>query len=175
VATIQKPFVLNGLAITIDVLPHLTASRGKLLSGQSGLGQPVHAASFIRQRRIVLERQLLQRAPLARRILVHELFHFVWPRCANQHRRNFESLLREELNGKARGELGESAETHKQRWLENRLARTWSDYVVESFCDTAAWYFSRPHPNVALARRWRTKRARFFAKWLLDRPHGWSA
>ena len=53
----------------------------------------VHAATFIRQRRIVLDAELLRSDAELRRILIHELFHFVWARLANAVRRSFEELL----------------------------------------------------------------------------------
>jgi hypothetical protein len=177
---VQKRLPIWGKPVRIYVLPTLTSCRGKLCSGQPERGRAVHAASFIRKRRIVLEQELLQDKVLASAILVHELFHFVWMRCGNERRHNYGALLREELSGRARGELGESAETHKHWCLETgegrraSVDRAWRDYVCESFCDTAAWYFSagRRRVPVTLARCWRTKRAGWFAEWLGQEPDG---
>jgi hypothetical protein len=156
----------------------LTASRGKLLSGQAERGQAVHAACFIRRRVIVLERELLASPPLARAILVHELFHFAWVRCGNERRRNYAALLCEELNARARGELGESSEIHKHRLGEACSTvkdRVWRDYVCESFCDSAAWYFSAGHQiQVTLAQRWQKKRASWFTAWVATGNGPWA-
>ncbi len=118
----------------------------------------------------MLERELLANPSLARAILVHELFHFAWVRCGNEQRRNYAALLCEETNARARGELGESSETHKQRLPEAGSAvkeRVWRDYVCESFCDSGAWYFRHGHRMpVSLAQRWQKKRASWFAAWL---------
>jgi len=89
---------------------------------------------------------------------VHEIFHFVWVRLANATRASFAALLTEELRGRARGELGESAAVRKE------LDRDSRDYVCESFCDTAAWLYSSrgQSPKVTLAKRWRTRRRLWF-------------
>ncbi|MGA7414693.1 MAG: hypothetical protein WBW33_29760 [Bryobacteraceae bacterium] len=171
---IEQTLPLRGDPVLIDVQPELTASRGKLLSGEIKRGYAVHAASFIRKRAIVLECELLKRKRLLGAILVHELFHFVWVRCGNECRRNYCGLLREEILRKARGELGESAETWKNAWRQadgGQLAindHRWREYVCESFCDTAAWYLSdeRQRLPVTLANRWQTKRAKWFEDWL---------
>jgi len=165
---------LCGSPVVVDVLPELTACRGRLLSGEIERGYAVHAASFIRKRAIVLERELLQQKRLPRAILVHELFHFAWVRCGNDRRRNYGALLREELRRSARGELGESSETWKNSCLKDgrrglsTREQGWREYVCESFCDTAAWYFSaeRQRLPVTLAQRWQTLRARWFEEWL---------
>ena len=177
---IEQALPLMGSSVLIDVQPELTAFRGKLLSGQIERGYAVHAASFIRKRAIVLERELLVRKRLLRTILVHELFHFVWARCGNERRRNYGALLREEILRKARGELGESSETWKDTWRQasgGRLGaddQPWREYVCESFCDTAAWYLSSEKQRlpVSLAQRWRTKRAKWFEEWLELEAYG---
>jgi len=175
---VEQGLPLWGRPILIDVLPELTASRGKLLSGEIERGYAVHAASFIRKRAIVLEQELLDQKRLLRAILVHELFHFVWVRCGNQRRRDYGSLLSEETCRNARGELGESSETWKKSWRNASQARLrsseqrWREYVCESFCDTAAWYFSaeRQRLPVTLAQRWQRKRAKWFEEWELEAP-----
>ena len=171
---VEQGLPLWGSPVLIDVQPELTACRGKLLSGETERGYAVHAASFIRKRAIVLERALLEQRRLVRAILIHELFHFVWVRCANDRRRNYGALLREEIHKNARGELGESSETWKNSWLKPSRRRPasdeqrWREYVCESFCDAAAWYFSteRQRLPVTLAQRWQIKRAKWFEEWL---------
>ncbi len=125
---------------------------------------PVYAASFIHKRKIVLAAELLRDQRMLRLILVHELFHFVWPRLGNQTRAEFAALLRREVSAGARGELGESAEVKKQ--FRSNSAAAWKDYVCESFCDTAAWLFAdvRDHEAFRLAARWKSRRASWFQK-----------
>jgi hypothetical protein len=127
-------------------------------------GQEVHAATFIRQRRIVLDRALLASRAELRRILVHELFHFVWVRLSNAQRRGYVGALEDERAARARGELGWSAEMRK-RTLGAPAGRAWREYVCESFCDTAAWLYSgvRRHGEFTLAPRFRERRAAWFA------------
>ena len=150
----RLPF-LEGAFISVTLQPDLTAHRGQLLSGQT-CGIAVHAATFIRQRRIVLETALLPRPLLLRLILQHEVFHFVWVRLNNTLRRDFAALLETECRSRARGELGESAFVHKC----DATATQWRNYVCESFCDTAACCYAGVPPSLdyGLARRWRTRR-----------------
>jgi hypothetical protein len=133
----------------------LTAHRGKLLSAAPERGTPVHAASFIRRREIILEYELLDK-PTLPLILVHEIFHFVWARLSNATRASFSALLAEEFRRNARGELGESASVRKQLDPHSR------DYVCESFCDTAAWLYAARGRNATLAGRWQTRRRLWF-------------
>jgi hypothetical protein len=158
---------LTGSPIHIRFQSQLTAHRGKLRSRQPGCGTPVYAASFVRKREIVLERELLKQSRLLRLIVVHELFHFVWSRLGNRARKQFAELLAEEYAHRARGELGESAAVQKSRleqedWL--RRSSPWRNYVCESFCDTAAWLYSGAKRDLAftLALRWRKRRASWF-------------
>ena len=142
----------------------LTAHQGKLLSGSPDRGTQIHAASFIRDRHIVLDSYLLERPRLLRLILVHEIFHFVWPRLGNPARRDYAELLACEQHHRAQGELGESACVGK---LALELAWRnveWRDYVCESFCDTAAWLYAgvSAHPEFTLALRWRKRRKEWF-------------
>ena len=130
------------------------------------MGHPVYAASFVRQRRVVLETDLLGNRPLLQFILIHELFHFVWVRLANSKRSAFSNVLRLECGARARGELGESADVSKS-YLKTpdflNETRRWREYVCESFCDTAAWVFSSLHNDaVTLAERHRKRRAMWF-------------
>jgi hypothetical protein len=126
----------------------------------------VSAASFLNERRIVLDEELLRDGWELRRILVHELFHFAWRRLGNKQRADWYALLQAEREIRARGELGWSAE-----WRKNALSpqdvesksRAWRQYVCESFCDTAAWYFGKPHPEHTLARRHRERRRAWMA------------
>jgi len=158
---------VNGLPIEITFAPALRAHRGKLLSGKSGPGKEVHAAGMIRQRRIVLDAALRRKPAELKRILIHEMFHFVWVRLGNPGRRSFEKLLRREVQDCARGELGWSAEHLKQALTRrDRVHRTrrWREYVCESFCDTAAWLLGRVerHDEYTLAAVSRRRRAAWF-------------
>ena len=104
-------------------------------------GNPAHAATFIRQRLIVLDRELLRNTNEHQRILIHEIFHFVWVRTGNEKRRAWEALLRSEWQAKARGEAGWSAEWRKRKLTPidlKRRTRKWREYCCESFCDTAS-------------------------------------
>ncbi len=74
---------LRGEPIWLSVKPQLTAHRGKLLSKTPGKGVAVHAASFIRLRRIVVAEELLSTSDIFRLIVAHELFHFAWVRLGN--------------------------------------------------------------------------------------------
>jgi hypothetical protein len=133
----------DGAPIQVIVRPKLTAHRGRLLSG-SHKGTPVHAGSFLRDRRIVLEYDLLRMPHRLDRIFLHEVFHFVWWRLGNRLRRSYEELLASEIRRGAKGELGWSAELCKLN-VSRRDAATrsiaWRAYACESFCDTAAWHF----------------------------------
>lgn len=162
---------LAGNRIHVSFQSALTAYRGKLLSGNPERGIAVYAGSFIRGRTIVLESELLSKRSECERILIHELFHFAWVRCNNHKRLSFEDLLQEEMAGRARGELGESAERCKGLLTETDLrdrTRRWREYACESFCDTAAWFFQKklfqktPAPDCNLAKKWQGKRARWF-------------
>lgn len=143
----------------------LTAYRGKLLSDTTR-GHAVHAAAFLRNRRIVLETGLLDNRRELSRILVHELFHFIWVRLGNPRRRSWEDLLTGELRRHARGELGWSSEFIKgllEPGDSSNRTRRWREYACESFCDTGAWLFSNsgPHPEYTLAPRFRELRRRW--------------
>jgi len=126
-------------------------------------GHPAHAASFLRERRMVFD---CTRSEFPR-IFVHELFHFVWLRAGNPARARWEQLLVREFQGGARGELGWSAEWRKQALAAHdrpSRSRRWREYCCESFCDTAAWLYSGAdrHPEFTLATRFRAGRRSCF-------------
>jgi hypothetical protein len=167
--------VLPSSPISVNVLPQLTASRGKLLSGQP-IGTAVHAASFIRDRSITLESALLSRPNTAKLIFVHEVFHFAWARLSNGRRQEFSDLLANEMRRGAVGELGESSAVKKggivSRNIADAASRRWRDYVCESFCDTAAWAFGNVArgQDFSLANRWKGLRK----EWLrIGESRGW--
>jgi len=123
-----------------------------------------HGGAFLRERRIALD---CSRAELPR-ILVHELFHFVWLRMGNAARRSWEEVLSKEISAGARGELGWSAEFRKLALAPRQIQvrhRRWREYCCESFCDTAAWLYSGivRHPEFKLAPRYRERRRAWFA------------
>jgi hypothetical protein len=159
---------LSGSPIFISFGSQLTAHGGKLLSGSPQRGTQVHAASFIRDRHIVLDSYLLRRTHLLRLILVHEIFHFVWSRLGNRARAEYALLLIAERERRAKGELGESAAVGKLSFQAENTAsqreRRWRDYVCESFCDTAAWLYAgvNRHREFTLAARWRERRSNWF-------------
>ncbi len=143
---------LTGAPICIEETPGLRDRRGE-----------VHAGSFLRERRIAFN---CKRTEFPR-ILVHELFHFVWLRAGNPLRQSWGALLQAELAAHARGELGWSAEWRKDVLAivdSRRGTRRWREYCCESFCDTAAWLYSgvRRHPEFTLASRFRTRRRVWF-------------
>jgi hypothetical protein len=122
---------------------------------------PVHAGSFLRERRIAFSCTRVE----CPRIFVHEIFHFVWLRAGNPLRRSYEVLLTAETG--ARGELGWSAEWRKQGLKNDDIrlrSRRWREYCCESFCDTAAWLYSgvTRHPEFTLAGRFCARRRAWF-------------
>jgi hypothetical protein len=145
---------LDGEPIRLVRTPGLRDRRG-----------PVHAGSFLRQRRIEFNCS----QPEFARVLVHELFHFVWVRLGNPRRWSYERLLKRELGAEADGELGWSADWRKRRLrpddIRHRTHR-WRDYCCESFCDSAAWLYSGigRHEEFTLVKSWRRHRAQWFAK-----------
>jgi hypothetical protein len=148
---------ITGRPVRLEIRTALKDGRG-----------PVHAGAFLRERRIAFDAALAGKPREFNRVLVHELFHFVWLRLGNARRRAYEDLLRREMLRGARGELGWSAE-----WRKRELAgadcearsRRWREYACESFCDTAAWLYSgvRGHAEFTLAGRFREDRRRWFA------------
>lgn len=163
---------MEGGRLAIDLRPELSAWRGKLLS-RDARGKAIHGASDIRKRRIILDSQLLSERRELQRIFVHEVYHFAWVRIGNQARWYFEKLLQQQFA--ASGELGWSAEMAKlalQPADRRQRTRRWRDYVCESFCDTAAFYYSSGsrHPEWTLARRHREERRRWFQEYIEGRP-----
>lgn len=117
------------------------------------------AGADIRRREIHLHPALARRGAEYRRILTHELFHFVWVRLGNPKRAAWKELLRAELSAGARGELGWSSE-----WRKAELPARFDEYACESFCDTAAWLFASAHSEeYTLAVRWRERRRAFLS------------
>jgi hypothetical protein len=160
--------LVHGQPIEITFLPDLKAQRGELRSGESGRGREVHAGSFLRQRRIVLDTALRTQPRELRRILTHELFHFVWLRLGNPRRAAWEALVWQEVSGGVPGELGWSAELLKEKLSaadRGKRSRMWREYVCESFCDSAAWVFGRHgrHGEFTLPVSARRVRRRWFA------------
>lgn len=151
--------------------PQLRASRGKLVSGGKS-GSAVHACSFIRERKIILDSELLAHAPELMRILTHELFHFVWRKLDNATRLSWEGLVRRQLS--SAGELGWSAEWRKQAVTSadgDARNRRWREYLCESFCDSAAWYYSggARHPEHTLPAKYRRARREWFSQLMTER------
>jgi hypothetical protein len=131
----------------------------------------VHAGSFLRERRIAFDCTAAE----FNRVLVHEVFHFVWLRLGNPRRRSYERLLAAEIAVRGRGELGWSAEWRKHELRPDdvkRRTRRWREYCCESFCDSAAWLYSgaRRHEEFTLTARFRTARRRWFAELTEARP-----
>jgi hypothetical protein len=127
----------------------------------------------MRDRSIVIDQSLLSHPAELRRIVTHELFHFVWSHLGNPARREWEALLAAECAEGARGELGWSAEWRKVELTprDRRLrSRRWRDYACESFCDTAAWLLTgaRPHEEATLATRRARRRAQWFTELIRD-------
>lgn len=151
--------------------PQLRATRGKLVSG--GLaGSAVHAGSFLRERKIVLDSDLLVNAPELMRILTHELFHFVWRKLNNETRQAWDQLVRQQME--TPGELGWSAEWRKEALsTADPIGRTrrWREYLCESFCDSAAWYYSgnQRHREFTLPAKDRRARRQWFAQLIAER------
>jgi hypothetical protein len=132
-------------------------------------GNPAHAATFIRRRLVVLDSELREGSEEHRRILLHELFHFVWVRLGNPKRLAWEEILASEWRKRARGETGWSAEWRKRELrAEDAIRRTkaWREYCCESFCDTAAWVFGGADSELTLARGHRGRRKYWFSVYL---------
>jgi hypothetical protein len=159
--------------VQVAFLPELTAHKDKLLSGQER-GTAVYAATFIRQRRIVLESGLLARPAALRFIFVHEVFHFVWSRLGNTRRNEYVRLVAQEVASNARGELGESSSVKKEELRGDSAISSspavWRDYACESFCDSAAFLFTGVvvHEGAKLGKTWIAFRRKWFEQNLRD-------
>ena len=165
---------VRGLPIEIAFMVAPRAHRGKLLAGRTARGREVHAGSFLRQRRIVLDAALKKQPRELERILTHELFHFVWLRLGNAKRWSYEDLLRREMGNRVKGELGWSAECAKTALTRGdsvRRTRRWREYVCESFCDSGAWLLagSGRHEEFTLPSASRRVRRGWFEKTRLTR------
>jgi hypothetical protein len=128
---------------------------------------PHLAAAWLNQRVILLDREILTRRGEFERILIHEIFHFVWRRMSNRARRSWEETVQREIGAGATGELGWSAEWRKTKLkVRDPAERTtaWRRYACESFCDTAAWLFAglRDHQEFTLPPRLRRRRRVWF-------------
>ena len=141
--------------------------------GDRPLQNHTHAVSFIPQRYVVFHRELFRRRVELGRILYHELCHFLWPRLGNPGRRSYQTLLQQEFQQGARGELGYSSERRKEKLRSGGEAPRgplggrgpWRDYVCESFCDTGAFVLQGPerranHSEYTLSREARQRRCR---------------
>jgi hypothetical protein len=131
---------------------------------------PHLAATSIPKRLILLDREVLRRRGEFERILIHEVFHFVWVRLGNPLRRDWERVLAAELAASAGGELGWSAEWRKKKLTGHVIgtrAPAWRRYVCESFCDSAAWMFSglARHDEFTLPVSFRQRRERWFMRY----------
>ena len=138
-----------------------------------GTGGAAHAATFLRERRIVIEEALMADNEDFRRIFVHELVHFVWLRLGNPKRLSYERMVAGELRSGRRGELGWSAEWRKKKLRprdSRQRTRRWREYCCESFCDTAAWRYAgvRRHEEFTLALQARAARKSWFVRAGLD-------
>ena len=154
--------------ISVELRPALAVSRGKLVSGSSP-GFQVHAATYLHERRIILDSALLRKPPELKRIFAHELFHFVWWKLGNARRLSWERVLTREVSMGARGELGWSAESRKEKLSPRDIqerTRLWREYCCESFCDTGASLFveAKKHGELTLGKKLKTARLR----WLGD-------
>jgi len=160
---------ITGRPIRVSAGCRLAASRGRLLSGSTGCGVAIYAASFIRKRRIVLESGLRRQRRLFRLILLHEIFHFVWSRLGKEKRRQYSQILEREISEHAKGELGHSAQLKKDACPAPGTG-AWRDYVCESFCDTAAFVFAgfTHHSAFTLGKRWRRARRDWFTVTFAD-------
>jgi hypothetical protein len=104
-------------------------------------GNPAHAATFIRERQMILDPELKKNPRRHHRILVHEYLHFAWVRLGNPRRAAWEGFLKAEWDEHVGGEAGWSAEWRKQKLSAQDVAersRRWRDYCCESFCETGA-------------------------------------
>jgi len=162
---LSNPVILRAIRGVTGRLPPLIGKPIRLqrTAGLRDDRGPVHAGSFLRERRIAFDCTWAEFP----RILVHELFHFVWLRLGNARRHAWESVLAGEWRRHSRGELGWSAEWRKQALRSGdltRRTRAWRLYCCESFCDTAAWLYSglATHPEFTLAVNLRGERRRWF-------------
>ena len=160
----------RGKPILIQFRPSLRAYRGKLISG-GDIGTAVHAASFLRDRRIILDRALLRNTAERDRILLHEIFHFVWWKLIERHRREYQEMIECEQARFVPGEMGWSAQWRKEalRDVDGAIGtRRFHEYLCESFCDSAAAHVLqlRNHPEITLPASARRVRTLWMRKWM---------
>jgi hypothetical protein len=132
-------------------------------------GNAAHAATFIRDRLIVLDEELREDSQEHARVLLHELLHFVWVRAGNGRRFAWENLLCQEWQAGVRGECGWSSEWRKKRLRAPDLharTRAWREYCCESFCDTGAWCCGGSEKELTLTPRYRNARRAWFEDFL---------
>lgn len=125
---------------------------------------PHLAQTSIPGRTIYLDPWLLQERGEFERILVHEIFHFVWVRLGNPLRWDWEQLLAGEIRERIPGELGWSAEWRKLKLKSRDIryrTRLWRNYACESFCDSAARLYAglEKHDEFTLPARAVRRRA----------------
>lgn len=128
-------------------------------------GHPAHAATSIKHRVIVLDKELKSAGPERARVVVHELFHFVWVRLGNPLRRSWEELMCAEFAAQAGGDTGWSSEWRKRELTaadREKRNKWWREYCCESFCDTASLIFTGLDDETTLAVRWLDKRRTWF-------------
>jgi hypothetical protein len=147
------------------MLPRLSG-RAIRVEFRKSLG-PHLASTSIPRRLILLDSEVLARRGEFERILVHEIFHFVWRRLSNATRRSYEQVIASEMRCRAPGELGWSAEIRKLKLKRSDPARrtvAWRRYACESFCDSAACQYAglRRHDEFTLALGFRNKRRNWF-------------
>ncbi len=172
----QRPFPARSLRLAerrlverqLGRLPYFR-SRLRISAARDLDRRGLHAASFLPQRRVVVDPALLSKPRELARILYHEVFHFVWARLGNPLRQSYEEVLGQEWVEGARGELGWPSEQRKRALRGGRsrrpAGRPWREYVCESFCDSAAWFClgGRPeHEEWTLKPRFRRRRQRWF-------------
>jgi len=134
----------------------------------------VHAAADLRRRLIVIDQALTSDIRELRRILLHEIFHFVWRRLSTPARHSYEALIAKEMERGAHGELGWSSEMRKTKLApsaRSRRSRRWKEYLCESFCDSASWAYSdlTEHSEFTLAPKFRRARRRWLTALLSQR------
>ncbi len=161
---------LDGSPVGVEVRSQIHVECGRLTLHGNG-DHAVHGAASIRGRKILLEVALLDDPANLKRIFLHELFHFAWVRLSNGKRLKYEEVLRREFDSGARGELGWSAEMRKIQISAadfEKRSRKWREYICESFCDTASWWFgeSRSHPEHTLSRRYHASRRAWYRNFM---------
>ena len=150
---------LEGAPVRMESAPGLRDRRG-----------PVHAGSFLRERRIALD---CTRAEFPR-IFVHEVAHFIWLRLGNPLRLRYEEIVRAEIAAGARGELGWSAEWRKDdagRDDDAAADPPVARILLREFLRyrRVAVLRLKRHEEFTLGERWRQKRRAWFTASLENR------